>query len=266
MRLKDKVAVVTGGGSGIGKAIAMRFADEGATVIVASRTLELLRRTAEEITARGCRARAVQTDIGDETQVRRMAALVVEEFGRIDILVNNSAAMLPQEVDVADMSLGHWNAVVEVNLTGTMLCSREALKSMIPRRSGSIVNISSMAGVIGNPRRSAYSASKWGMLGLAETMAIEAGPYDIRVNSVSPAATATERFASSVKARAERLGHSYEEQMQKILAHYSLKRLAQPSEVAAAALFLASDEASGITGQNLIVSCGFHMLNPSEIA
>lgn len=265
MRLHDKVAVVTGGGSGIGKAIAERFAAEGAKVVIASRNLAALQETAEAIGSRGGVAKALRADLLDEQQVRALMQHSVEAFGTIDILVNNSAAMTPDEVEVADMTLAHWNQVLSVNLTGTMLCCREALATMRAHRSGSIVNVSSIAGVIGNPRRSPYSASKWAINGLTETLAIEAGPHNIRVNSLSPAATRTNRFEASVRARAARLGVSFEHLMAAILAHYSMGRLAEPAEVAGAALFLASDDAGAITGHNLIVSCGFHMLNPTEI-
>lgn len=265
LRLQGKVAVVTGGGSGIGRAIAQLFAAEGATVAIASRDLAALQATAQEINAHGGRARAFRTDLVVEQQVGALFRDCVDAFGTIDILVNNSAAMIPDEIEVVDMTLDHWNKVLAVNLNGTMLCCREALRTMTDRRSGSIVNISSIAGVIGNPKRSPYSASKWAINGLTETLAIEVGPYNVRVNSVSPAATRTERFEAAVRARAERNGSSFEELMGKILAHYSMGRLAEPVEVANAALFLASDKASAITGQNLIVSCGFHMLNPTEI-
>lgn len=266
VRLVDKVAIVTGGGSGIGRAIAECFAAEGAKVVIASRNLGVLQAAAQEIgAATGAQVSAMSVDLLDEGQVRRLMHHCVQRFGTIDILVNNSAAMVPDEVEVAAMTLDHWNRVVSVNLTGTMLCCREALAPMTAQRRGSIVNVSSIAGVIGNPKRSPYSASKWAINGLTETLAIEVGPHNVRVNSLSPAATRTERFEEAVRARAARSGTSFEELMDKILAHYSMHRLAEPAEVARAALFLASDDASAITGQNLIVSCGFHMLNPTEI-
>jgi len=154
---------------------------------------------------------------------------------------------------------------VDVNLTGTMLCCREVLKSMIPRKGGNIVNISSVAGITGHPALSDYSATKWGIIGLTQTLAIEVGEYNIRVNSISPAATNSERFVGSVRRMARDLGITYEEMMGKILQSYSLKRIAGASEIATAAVFLASDDSSAITGQNLVVSCGFHMLQPNEI-
>lgn len=265
MRLKDRVVIITGGGTGIGKAIATVFASEGATVVLGSRTISTLEQAVKEIESSGGQAKAIQTDISDEEQVKRMVDLTIEEFGKIDVLVNNSAAMSHGDMDVVDMVMKNWNETLSVNLTGTMLCSREVLKNMIARKSGNIVNVSSIAGTVGNPKRSAYSASKWGIIGLTETLAIEVGQYNIRVNSISPAATSNDRFENGIREKAENLGVSYEMLMNKILSHYSLKRIAKPAEVGTAALFLASDDSSAITGQNLVVSCGFHMVHPTEI-
>lgn len=265
MRLKDRVAIVTGGGTGIGRAIATTLAAEGATVVVASRTLSALEEAVREIESRGGKAKAIPTDVADEKQIQRLVAQTLEAFGGIDILVNNSAAMAGGLVPVTEMTLPFWNESLTVNLTGTMLCSREVLKDMIPRRSGSIINISSIGGVTGNPFRSPYSASKFGIIGFTQTLAIEVGEHNIRVNALAPAATHSDRFESGIRAKAKSLGVPYEELMAKILRSYSMKRLVKPSEVATAALFLASDDASAITGQTLIVSCGFHPLHPSEI-
>lgn len=260
MKLKDKVAIVTGGGTGIGRATACAFASEGARVVVAARTLSRLEEVVEEIKSGGGQAKAIQTDISDEKQVQQMVAQTLNDYGQIDILVNNSA--VANGAPVVDMVLDDWNEVLTVNLTGTMLCSREALKTMIPRKSGSIVNISSVAGMYGVPGLGAYSASKWGVIGFTQTLAIEVGEYNIRVNSISPAATRTDRFVGPQKARADAMGIPFEEVMSEILPRYSLKRIADPSEIAAAALFLASDDASAITGHNLVVSCGFHAIHP----
>jgi NAD(P)-dependent dehydrogenase (short-subunit alcohol dehydrogenase family) len=265
MRLKDKVALITGGGTGIGKAISSTFASEGATVVIAARTLSRLEEVAEGIKSRGGKAKAIQTDISDEKQVRGMVAQTLDEYGQIDILINNSAAPPTSDLNVVDMILEDWNMVLTVNLTGTMLCTREVLKDMIARKSGSIVNVSSAAGMSGSPMRSAYCVSKWGIIGLTETLAIEVGEHNIRVNCISPAATNSERFRNAIRARAQTIGLSYEELMRRILSAYSLNRLIEPSEVAAAALFLASDDSSAITGHNLVVNCGFHIMHTQEI-
>jgi 3-oxoacyl-[acyl-carrier protein] reductase len=163
------------------------------------------------------------------------------------------------------MTLEFWNECLSISLTGTMLCSREVLKYMIPRRSGAIINISSIAGVKGSPGRSPYVVGKWGVNGLTETVAIEVGKYNIRINSLSPAATDTGTFSSIIDTLAKPLNISHDEMMNKVLRHYSLRRIVKPDEVGTTALFLASDDSSAITGQNLIVSCGFHMLDPDEV-
>jgi NAD(P)-dependent dehydrogenase (short-subunit alcohol dehydrogenase family) len=265
MRLKDRVAIVTGGGTGIGEAIAKVFAAKGATVVLASRSLGRLEGVVHRIEKSGGKAKAVQTDIGDEKQVQRMVAQTVSDFGKIDILVNNAAATEERVAEVSEMTLELWNKSISINLTGTMLCSREVLKHMIPRKSGSIINVSSIAGVKGSPGRSPYVVTKWAINGLTETMAIEVGKYNIRVNSLSPAATDTGMFSSIIDTLAKPLNISHDEMMTKILRHYSLRRIVKPDEVGTTALFLASDDSSGITGQNLIVSCGFHMLDPDEV-
>ncbi len=261
MRLKDKVAIITGGGTGIGRAIAITFASEGAKVVVAARTLSRLEEVVEEIKSRAGEAKAIQTDVSDEKQVERMADETIREYGKIDVMVCNHAGG-GGGGNVVDLDLEGWRETLAINLTGTLLCCRAALKDMIPRRSGSIVNISSVAGMYGVPGLSAYSASKWGIIGLTQTMAIEVGQYNIRVNSISPAATRTERFESPQRAIAKAMNIPYEEREREMLTHYALKRIAEPSEIASAALFLASDESSAITGHNLVVSCGFHAIHP----
>jgi NAD(P)-dependent dehydrogenase (short-subunit alcohol dehydrogenase family) len=265
MKLKDRVAIITGGGTGIGVAIATVFASEGATVVLSSRSSGHLEEAVNKIEKSGGKAKAIQANIGEEQQVKRMVAQTVSDFGKIDILVNNAAATQERSMDVSEMTLEFWNEALSTNLTGTMLCTREVLKYMIPRRSGVIINISSIAGVKGSPGRSPYVVSKWGINGLTETLAIEVGKYNIRVNSLSPAATDTDKFSTIVDLLAKPLNVSHDEMMTKILHHYSLRRIARPGEIGTTALFLASDDSSAITGQNLIVSCGFHMLDPDEV-
>jgi len=154
MRLSDKVAVITGGGSGIGLAISRAFADEGALVVMAARTASRLNEAAAAIKASGGRAMAIPTDVTDENQVRQMVAQALAEYERIDILVNNAGIPGPT-ASIADMALDRWNEVLAVNLTGTMLCSREVLKDMMARKSGNIINISSVGGMLllPSPRR-----------------------------------------------------------------------------------------------------------------
>lgn len=258
MRLKDKVAIITGGGSDIGRAISSAFASEGAIVVVAARTASRLNEVTGDITSMGGRAKAIQTDITDENQVERMVALTLKEYGQIDILVNNSGIAGPT-ANVVDMDLSRWNEVLAINLTGTMLCSRAVLRPMMTCKSGSIINIGSEGGRSGFPMRSPYCVSKMGVIGLTETVAIEAGEYNIRVNCISPAAVRGDRILNASKSKAKALGVNYEEILARLTRNFSLKRVIEPSEVAAAAVFLASDEASAITGHTLVINCGLHV-------
>jgi NAD(P)-dependent dehydrogenase (short-subunit alcohol dehydrogenase family) len=266
MRLKDKVAIITGGGTGIGKAISFAFASEGAAVVVAARTLPRLEEVAKDIRAGGGKAKAIETDISDHEQVKRMVAQTIKEFGQIDIVVNNAALGTFNNADVVDMNLDNWHNLLAINLTGTMLCSREVLKTMIPRRSGNIINVSSVAGLSGVPRESPYAASKWGLIGLTETLAIEVGKFGIRVNCISPGATRTSEFDDWVNSSARDAGISYEAVMTKLADNNALKRIAEPSEIAACIVFLASDDSSAIAGHNLVASCGFHITHPNMIS
>ena len=265
MKLKDKVAIITGGGTGIGKAISLAFANEGAAVVVAARNPSRLEEVAKDIKSRGGKAKAIQTDISNHEQIKRMVAQTIDEFGQIDVLVNNAAAMYPNNADVVDMNLDNWHNTLKVNLTGTMLCSRGVLKYMIPRRSGNIINVSSVAGLSGHPTESPYCVSKWGIIGFTEVLAIEAGKHSIRVNCISPGASRSKEFENIVRVLAKRVGISCEEMMGKIVDKNSLKRIAEPSEIAACVVFLASDDSSAITGHNLVASCGFHITHPVEI-
>jgi len=209
MKLKDRVAIVTGGGTGIGKAIGLALANEGAAVVVTARNISRLKQATKDIESRGGKAKAIQADISDHEQVKQMVAETIKDFGRIDILVNNAARGTFNNTDVVDMNLKEWHDSLAINLTGMMFCSREALKRMIPRKSGNIINISSVAGMSGIPKESPYAASKWGVIGLTETLAIEAGRFDIRVNCISPGATRTQEFEDWVKVSATDAGISY---------------------------------------------------------
>ena len=263
MRLKDKVAIVTGGGRGIGKAISLAFASEGAAVVVAATTLAKLEETADTIRSMGGRAKAIQTDVTDEKQVERLVKKTIEKFGQTDILVNNSGIGGPT-CRVAELNLEEWNKVLAIDLTGSMLCAKHALKYMIPRKSGVIINMGAEGGRAGDgragyPMRSPYCCAKMGIIGLTETLAVELGPYNIRVNTISPGAVKGERLISVFEGRAKAAGVSFDELWSKLTEPYSLGRVVEEKEVAAAAVFLASDESSAITGQTLVLHCGHHV-------
>jgi NAD(P)-dependent dehydrogenase (short-subunit alcohol dehydrogenase family) len=265
MRLKDKVAIVTGGGSGIGKAISSRFAEEGAQVVIAARNLERLQETVKEYKAKGWKATAVKTDIGDQEQIKNMVAETIKAFGKIDIMVNDAAAMGSASADVVDMDLEVWNNAFKINLTGTMLCCREVMKVMIPKKSGSIINISSIGGVYAIKSKSPYSVSKRAIIGLTEVLALEGGKDNIRVNTLSPAATHSQEFVDNIGRIAKAKGRTFEDIWGKVIGNNALLRIAQPAEVAACALFLASDDSTAVTGHNLEVTCGFHITHPGDV-
>ncbi len=263
MRLQGKVAIITGGGKGIGKAIAVAFAREGATVVIASRTTSALQQACKEIIDSGGKAIYVQTDVSDEKQAQRLVAETIKQFGQVDILVNNSGVSGPTS-RVVDMDLAQWNETLAVDLTGSMICAREVLKNMIERRSGNIINVVSEAGRSadgrsGYPMRAAYCCAKMGLIGLTETLSVEMGEYGIRVNALSPGPVAGERILNVAKNRVAKTGKTIDEIMASLAANNSLKRLATEEECAAVAVFLASDESSGVTGQTIPVSCGQHV-------
>ncbi len=198
MRLKDRVAIVTGGGQGIGKAIALAFGAEGAAVVVAARNLANLEKTVAEITSKGGKAKAIQTDVTIEPQIERMVADTVREFGKVDVLVNNSG-IGGVTCPVVDLKVEDWMEVLQIDLTGSMLCTKHALKQMIPRKSGVIINIAAEGGRAGDgksgyPMRTPYCCSKMGIIGLTESVSVEVGQYGIRVNAISPAAVKGERL------------------------------------------------------------------------
>ncbi len=255
MRLNNKVAIVTGGGVGIGRAISLAFASEGAAVVVAARALPRLEAVADEIRSGGGRAIAIQTDVSDENQVKKMVAQTLNEYDQIDILVNNSGIAGPT-INVVDIELDDWNEVLAINLTGAMLCAREVLKSMIARQSGNIINISSAAGRGGFAMRSPYCVSKWGIIGLTQTLAVEVGEYNIRVNCIAPGPVEGERIENVLKAKAKATGLTYEELRSKSTANAALGRMVTATEIAGTAVFLVSDESSGITGQTFSVNAG----------
>jgi NAD(P)-dependent dehydrogenase (short-subunit alcohol dehydrogenase family) len=259
MQLEGKVAVITGGGRGLGKGIALTFAAEGADVVIAARTESALKETAAEIEAMGRQCLPIVTDTAVPEQVRRMVDKTLERFGRVDVLVNNAGISGPS-VSVADMDLEGWNQTLTINLTGTMLCTKYVLKdSMIPRKSGSIINISSVSGRFGHANRSPYAASKWGIIGLTQTLALEVGKYGIRANCIAPGPVVGERIEWAMKKVSQSQGISYEQAVANEVARTALGRMVKPEDVGYLAVFLASDRAANITGQTVNCSAGLRM-------
>jgi NAD(P)-dependent dehydrogenase (short-subunit alcohol dehydrogenase family) len=229
-RFTKRVAIVTGGGRGIGKAIAQGFAREGARVVVTARTAGEIADVAHEIVLAGGEAIGVVCDVSDESNVQQMVDEAISQWGRIDILVNNAAANLPN-IDVVDMDPDAWRRVVDVNLTGPFLCARAVLPKMIEQGSGSIVNISSIGGRHGSKGRGPYRAAKAGLINLTETLAAESFSHGVRVNCVCPGGVETE--------------------MLRVIGASLDRQLMTPDEMANVVLYLASDDSSAVTGTSI---------------
>lgn len=256
MSLIDRVAIVSGAGGGIGRAIAKAYAASGADVVLAGRRIEPLEETAESVRALGPRALVLPTDLTVEDDVRALVAAAIEAFGRVDLLVNN-AASAADETSTANMTLEVWNETLAATLTSTMLLSRECLtRSMLARRSGAIVNIASTAGIRGVPEKGHFSAAKAGVLRFTESLAREVGPHGVRANCIVPGLIATERLKQYHERVSAQRGVHYDRIADEASRQIALRRLILPEEVAAVAVFLASEQASAVTGQIIEVSGG----------
>lgn len=256
MLLEGKIAVITGGGRGIGRAIALRFASEGAAVVVAARTSTEIESVAKEVRDAGGRAAAVGADVADGEQCEHLVRATEAEFGRVDILVNNAGEYGPVK-PVEEIVPMEWDRVIAVHLRGAYLLTRLVLPAMYARGSGVILNISSLSAKSAFAWSSPYAAAKAGMLGLTRVVAAEAARKGVRVNAICPGPVTETRMSKDLgHVLAERLGVSEEAQLQGFLNSILQGRGQTASEVAAAALFLCSDQASAITGQALNVDGG----------
>ncbi len=256
--LKDKIVVVTGGGRGLGRVIALACAREGADLVLASRSVEALQETRAEVESFGRQALVVPTDIRHEDSVRNLAEQALTRFGHIDILVNNTGITGPT-APLWEITPAEWEETFAVNVTGAYLCCRAFLPSMIEQRSGSILFISSMTGKRPLFGRTPYAAGKIALVGLARTLAWETGPYGIRVNVVSPGPIEGERVERVIRNQAQAEGISEDEARRRFTSSSPLGRLVPPGDIADAVVFLASDKAASITGEDLNVSAGTAM-------
>ena len=261
LQLKDKVVVITGPAKGMGRAVSLAFAAEGARLVLAGRDTAAIAPVATEARAAGVQALVVACDVTDAAQTEALALQALQQFGRIDVLVNVAGGSGPIGKTGWETTADEFNDIVELNMTGCFNTMHAVLPAMIEARSGKIVNVGGTFGLRGRAGRMAYSASKWGLRGITKSFALEAGPHGINVNCVAPGMVDGPRFRDKVCANmAARLGISLEEAMQRHAADYALKRVSTDADVANACLFLASDVSRQITGVDLPVDGGWAAL------
>lgn len=257
-QLDGRVAIVTGGGRGLGQRIAKALHAAGASVVICGREIDVLTASAQSIDPSGQSVLPVVCDIRDEQAVSELASTTRERFGRIDALVNNSGIAGPTS-PLWESSLSEWQDTLNTNVTGAFLCCRAVLPSMIEQHFGSIVMVGSVTGKRPNAGRAAYAASKTALIGLTRTLALEAGAYGIRVNLVTPGAIDSERFQEVIEQLAAKKGVSREDLLQEAVSGSPLGRLVEPAHVADVVTFLISDGAASITGEDINVSAGLVM-------
>lgn len=247
--MKNKVALVTGAATGIGRDTAIAFARKGARVVISDIKEKELKKTAELIKKEGGEVLSVKADISKEDEVRNLIQKATDKFGRLDIACNN-AGIGGESAATGDYSIEGWDKVLNINLRGQFICMKYEIEAMLKNGSGSIVNISSILGHVGFGQAPAYVASKHGLLGLTKTAAIEYAEHGIRVNAVCPGFIETPML--------EEAGITTEEETkQYIISLHPAGRLGKPREVADAIVWLASDEASFVTGHSLLVDGGY---------
>ena len=258
--LAGRGAIVTGGAQGLGEAICRRLAEEGAHVVVADLNLEGAQRVAAGLAAQGgCRAAAVGVDVTDEAQVEAMVERAVQEFGRLDILVSNAGVLIAEAVDVFPAE--QWRTVMNVNLFGYFLCAKHAARVMKAQRSGVILQINSKSGKKGSYKNSAYAASKFGGIGLTQSLALELAEYGVRVNAICPGNLVdSPLWVDSLYAQyARKWGLTEAEVRQKYIDQVPMKRGCTYDDVTNVLVFLASDRAGYMTGQAINVTGGQEM-------
>lgn len=249
MRLRDKVAVVTGAGRGIGEGIAVRFAREGAKVVLAQRTLEDGERVAAAIERDGGKATALSTDVRVPRSVEAMVSTALETYGRLDILCN--CAGKGGIEDIVDFSAKHYDAIMDLNVRGILLCMKYAVPHLIASGSGSVINIASITGIVGIPQSIVYCASKGAVLSLTRQAALDLAPSGVRVNAVAPGYIGNQMFYEYRDAHPDPQAVADE-----VLSSIPMGRLGTNDDVAGAAVYFASDDAQWVTGATLVIDGG----------
>jgi 3-hydroxybutyrate dehydrogenase len=254
MSLKGRGAVVTGGGRGIGRAVARALAEEGAAVVVSARSTKEIEAVAAELVANGHTAHAVTCDVADEASVRTLAEAAAKLLGTVDVLVNNAGIALSNPVK--RLPLEEWNRIMAINATGTFLCTRAFIQGMIDRGWGRVINVASVAGLRGGRYIAAYSASKHAQIGFTRALAAEVADQGITVNAICPGYVDTPMTEYSVSRMVEKAGISEEDALEHILALSPQHRLIRPEEIAHVAVMLCGKNGEGISGQAIAIDGG----------
>ena len=257
MRLAERTALVTGAAKGMGRAISLRLAGEGADLVLAARDAGPLEAVATEARALGRRTLVASVDVRDEAQVEAMVARAVETFGGIDVLVNCAGTTGPVETPVQELRAGDWDDLLAINLRGTFLPTKHVVPVMLRQRRGKIVNIAGTSGLRGYKFRAAYSSSKWAVRGFTRTVALEVGPHGINVNCVAPGIVAGDRMDRLCREKARKRGWTFEQVYEEYVQEMALRRVTTAEDIASAVCFLCTDESRNMTGQCLTVDGGW---------
>jgi 3-oxoacyl-[acyl-carrier protein] reductase len=258
MKLANNNAIVTGAAKGMGAAITLTLAREGADLVLTARDTAALEDVAVEVRGLGRRAQVLACDVTDDTQVKAMVQAAKEFFdGRIDILVNVAGVTGPIETPMWDIEADDFSHVIESNIRGTFLPMKYVLPGMVAQRSGKVVNIGGTSGLRGYKYRAAYSSSKWGVRGLTRTAALDAAQYNVNVNVVCPGIVHTPRMDKLCEEKARVRGWTFQQVYDEYVQDMALKRVTEPQDIANAVLFLASEDSRNITGQEVAVDGGW---------